>query len=281
MTRVALTIDLPARRIQCEGTVVRSESVAESGASPAHFRLAIFFTRLAARDRQAIARFVAEQLAGQRPAQPSHEATSGAPPAPHRRRLPCLLGPVIAAFALGGFLGCKTPFAVSRGRQTRELVDELGRTAQQGQSYTFRWLRRRFADFYSHQRFDGLVVDLHGRSIEVLRQQDGDHVLRLQAPTAGTTAQPSRHAATDELKITPKDLPTLQAVVRRYHFEPQLITNAVGEPQLVIYAPVPTHVSVIHLAEREGLCVEVRRVVGQPTRSLSASSFGDASGSGF
>jgi len=66
MTKLQLRFELPGgvrhRTIRCSGVVVRVEPVIAT-ADRGHYHVAIFFTDLAPRDREAIARFVQQRLA--------------------------------------------------------------------------------------------------------------------------------------------------------------------------------------------------------------------------
>jgi len=61
MTRLSMVLDFPkpARRIECEGIVVRCEPH-EKGDD--HFKVAILFTKLSDKDRAFVERFVEEDL---------------------------------------------------------------------------------------------------------------------------------------------------------------------------------------------------------------------------
>ena len=285
MSQVELAIELPTRRIRCEGVVVRRKILTESHSHPARYRLAIFFTHLATRDRQAIAQFVAERLAARTAANSSRHTDraafqKGALSSRSKRRW---IGCVLSMSSL--FMGCSAHLAVSRGAATKTIVDALGSAAAEGRTYTLRWLRRQLVDAQSQLRFDGVVVDLQGRSIQMLRREDGHHILVLQpqqsaaAPAQPPTSTGATVPTASELKIPAKELPTLQAVIRRYHFEPQLITDAAGVPQVVVYAPVPTRITVIHTASELSLCIDIQRMTGQPDRSMTGSPVGSLSGS--
>ncbi len=66
MTKLQLRLELPHSpkpvKIQCEGVVVRSEPVVSS-AQQGQYHLAVFFSEMSERDRDAIARFVQARLA--------------------------------------------------------------------------------------------------------------------------------------------------------------------------------------------------------------------------
>lgn len=257
MTRVEAIVNLPGNPLRCQGVVVRCEPATERATTALRYRVAIFFTRITARDRRTIAHFVAQHLetAANVNEQPPQQlrAIAFRQGAPFAR----WLGWVGLSLLLQG---CQAHFAVIRGAQTRPLVDELTSTADARQRYTFRWLSRRSEDQQSHQRFDGLVVDLRGRNMRMIRQADGEHVLLIGQSEAAPGAR---------LTIAPGDLPTLQAVVRRYHFTPHVIINPIGEPQVVIYAPVTTGVSVAPSTAMDGIRVEVRRGAAQAPLLMS------------
>jgi len=66
MTKLQLQFQLPngARRVQCEGVVVRVEPVIVN-AERGRYHVAIFFTDISERDRASIARFVQQRLSTQ------------------------------------------------------------------------------------------------------------------------------------------------------------------------------------------------------------------------
>ena len=66
MTKVQLQFELPngAKRVQCEGVVVRVEPVIVN-AERGRYHVAIFFTDISDRDRASLARFVQQRLSAQ------------------------------------------------------------------------------------------------------------------------------------------------------------------------------------------------------------------------
>ncbi len=140
---------------------------------------------------------------------------------------------------IGTLLGCQTQFVVARGTAAHAWLQQLSTGADEGASYTFLWLRRQFVGGEMPSRFDGVVVDLHGRAIQAVRRQDGDHVLRLSAS----------QAVTPKLVLPANELLALQAVMQRYRFEPVVISDHAGVPQVIVYAPVAAR---MHLSQTPG-----------------------------
>jgi hypothetical protein len=139
-----------------------------------------------------------------------------------------LLGALLAAG-----IGCRSQILIARGHTAVSLVDELSEATGKDRVYTFRWLRRPNPHEQTGSPFDGMVIDLHGRLIEILRGKNGDHQLRLQV---------GRVHDTSVLQMSAKELPALQTVVHEYGFAPYVITDTIGAPQVVVYAPTPTRV---------------------------------------